>query len=173
MSVFCCVALIYQELRIQENHQMILNSANRCAKMETEIPRKVQQNIRGLYSLKPESTTRPATKDGENVNPSRQKRSALNVSQQDSNLTSAELQMLIKKELSLLQNQFFAKYHTLCRPGPKGNRGRFSRQSGNSGKTGSPRETRPKRTSWQTWTNSGSEAERNKRGHRNLQVRRV
>ncbi|CAH3154150.1 unnamed protein product [Pocillopora meandrina] len=96
---------------------------------------------------------RPATKDGENVNPSRQKRSALNVLQQDSNLTSTELQILIKKELSLLQNQFFAKDHALCRPGPKGNRGRFSRQSGNSGKTGSPGETRTKRTSWQTWTN--------------------
>ena len=62
LSVFCCVALIHQELRIQENHQMILNSANEFAKMETEVLRKVQQNIRGWYSLKPESTTRPATK---------------------------------------------------------------------------------------------------------------
>ena len=56
LLVFCCVALIHQELRIQENHQMILNSANRCAKMETEILRKVQQNIRRWHSLEPEST---------------------------------------------------------------------------------------------------------------------
>ena len=62
LSVFCCVALIHQELRIQENHQMILNSANGFAKMETEILRKVQQNIGGWHSLKPESTMRPATK---------------------------------------------------------------------------------------------------------------
>ena len=60
LSVFCCVALIHQELRIQENHQMILNSANEFAKMETEILRKVQQNIGGW--IKPESTMRPATK---------------------------------------------------------------------------------------------------------------
>ena len=44
------------------NHQMILNSANGFAKMETEILRKVQQNIGGWHSLKPESTMRPATK---------------------------------------------------------------------------------------------------------------
>ena len=75
--------------------------------------------------------------DGENANPSRQKRSALNVSQQDSNLTSAELQRLIKKELSLLQNQFFAKDQTLCRPGPKGNRGRRGK-AGTRGKPGPP-----------------------------------
>ena len=56
LSVFCCVALIHQELRIQENHQMILNSANGFAKMETEILRKVQQNIRRWHSLEPEST---------------------------------------------------------------------------------------------------------------------
>ena len=62
LSVFCCVALIHQELRIQENHQMILNSANEFAKMETEILRKVQKNIRGWHSLKPESTMRLATK---------------------------------------------------------------------------------------------------------------
>ena len=62
LSVFCCVALIHQELRIQENHQMILNSANGFAKMEKEILRKVQQSTKGWHSVKPESAIRLVTK---------------------------------------------------------------------------------------------------------------
>ena len=61
LSVFCCVALIHQELRIQENHQLILNSAKSISKMETEILRKVQPSNRGWNSVEPEETMR-ATK---------------------------------------------------------------------------------------------------------------
>ena len=45
--------------------------------------------------------------------------------------------MLIKQELSLLQNQVCAKDHTLCRAGPKGNTGRRGR-TGVRGRTGPP-----------------------------------
>ena len=45
--------------------------------------------------------------------------------------------MLIKQELSLLQNQVCAKDHTLCRAGPKGNTGRRGRP-GNRGRPGPP-----------------------------------
>ena len=72
---------------------------------------------------------------GGGENPKRQKRTALNVLIQNS--TSSELQRLIEKELSLLQNQLCAKDITQCRPGPKGNRGRRGR-AGTRGKPGPP-----------------------------------
>ena len=56
--------------------------------------------------------------------------------------------MLIKQQLSLLQNQVCAKDHTLCRAGPKGNTGRRGRagtrgKPGPPGKQGPPRKTGP------------------------------
>ncbi|KAL9975064.1 hypothetical protein ACROYT_G012180 [Oculina patagonica] len=58
---------------------------------------------------------------------SRQERSLADDSQQKSTLTASEVQVLIKQELDLLQNQVCAKDHTLCRTGPKGNTGRRGR----------------------------------------------
>ena len=52
-------------------------------------------------------------------------------------LTASEVQVLIKQELGLLQNQVCTKDHTLCRTGPKGNTGRRGR-SGTRGKPGPP-----------------------------------
>ena len=51
--------------------------------------------------------------------------------------TASEVQVLIKQELDLLQNQVCAKDHTLCRLGPKGNTGRRGRP-GIRGKPGLP-----------------------------------
>ncbi|KAJ7377864.1 hypothetical protein OS493_025758 [Desmophyllum pertusum] len=50
---------------------------------------------------------------GEQETVSRQKRSAPDDSQHKSTLTASEVQMLIKQELGLLQNQVCAKDHTL------------------------------------------------------------
>ena len=50
--------------------------------------------------------------------------------------------MLIKQELSQLQNQVCAKDHTLCRAGPKGNTGRRGR-AGTRGKPGPPGKSGP------------------------------
>ena len=55
-------------------------------------------------------------------------------------LSASEVQVLIKQELGLLQNQVCAKDHTLCRPGPKGNTGRRGKPGtrGKPGPTGRP-----------------------------------
>jgi len=58
-------------------------------------------------------------------------------SKQKSSLTAFEVQVLIKQELGLLQNQVCVKDHTLCRAGPKGNSGRRGR-SGTRGRPGPP-----------------------------------
>ena len=47
------------------------------------------------------------------------------------------MQVLIKQELGVLQNQVCAKDHTLCRPGPKGNTGRRGKP-GTRGRPGPP-----------------------------------
>ena len=47
--------------------------------------------------------------------------------QNKSTQTSAEVKLLVKEELRLLQNQICAKDEKLCRSGPKGNRGRRGR----------------------------------------------
>ena len=73
---------------------------------------------------------------------SRQTRSSPDDSQQKSTLTASEVQVLIKQELSLLQNQVCAKDHTLCSAGPKGNTGRRGRP-GTRGKPGPPGRTGP------------------------------
>ena len=74
---------------------------------------------------------------GEEEAITRQKRSSLHDSQQKSILTNSEVQVLIKRELGLLQNQVCAKDHTLCRTGPKGNTGRRGRK-GTRGRPGPP-----------------------------------
>ena len=74
---------------------------------------------------------------GEEEAITRQKRSSLHDSQQKSILTTSEVQVLIKRELGLLQNQVCAKDHTLCRTGPKGNTGRRGRP-GTRGRPGPP-----------------------------------
>ena len=71
---------------------------------------------------------------GEQETISRQKRT---VSQEKSTLTASEVQVLIKQELGLLQNQVCAKDHTLCRPGLKGNTGKRGRP-GTRGRPGPP-----------------------------------
>ena len=43
-SVVCCIALMHVELRIQEHHRVISQSATFCDQMEKEIVQKVQQN---------------------------------------------------------------------------------------------------------------------------------
>ena len=68
---------------------------------------------------------------------SRQKRALVNNSQNNSAKTTAQLKLLIKEELRLLQNQICAKDGTLCRPGPRGYKGRRGRP-GSRGKPGLP-----------------------------------
>ena len=68
---------------------------------------------------------------------SRQKRALVNNSQNNSAKTTAQLKLLIKDELCLLQNQICAKDGTLCRPGPRGNTGRRGKP-GSRGKPGLP-----------------------------------
>ena len=68
---------------------------------------------------------------------SRQKRALVNNSQNNSAKTTAQLKLLIKEELRLLQNQICAKDGTLCRPGPRGKTGRRGRP-GSRGKPGLP-----------------------------------
>ena len=68
---------------------------------------------------------------------SRQKRALVNNSQNNSAKTTAQLKLLIKDELRLLQNQICAKDGTLCRPGPRGNTGRRGKP-GSRGKPGLP-----------------------------------
>ena len=74
---------------------------------------------------------------GEQETLTRKRRSLTDVSQQKSTLTASEVQVLIKQELGLLQNQVCAKDHTLCRAGPKGNTGRRGKQ-GTRGRSGPP-----------------------------------
>ena len=57
--------------------------------------------------------------------------------QNKSTQTSAEVKLLVKEELRMLQNQICAKDEKLCRSGPKGNRGRRGRP-GTRGRPGSP-----------------------------------
>ena len=73
----------------------------------------------------------------------RLKRSSPDDSQQKSTLTTSEVQVLIKQELGLLQNQVCAKEYTLCRAGPKGNTGRRGRP-GSRGRPGPPGRPGPK-----------------------------
>ena len=60
--------------------------------------------------------------------------------QNKSTQTLAEVKLLVKEELRLLQNQICAKDEKLCRSGPKGNRGRRGRAGtqGRPGSLGSP-----------------------------------
>ena len=44
LSVVCCIALIHVELKIQDHHRVISQSATFCDQMEKEILQKVQQN---------------------------------------------------------------------------------------------------------------------------------
>ena len=71
---------------------------------------------------------------GNHENISRQKRSSPTNSLQKSVQTAADVKLLIKEELRLLQKQVCAKDETLCRSGPKGSRGR----RGRPGPEGSP-----------------------------------
>ena len=66
-----------------------------------------------------------------------QKRLLPDDSQQKLTPTASKVQVLIKQELGLLQNQVCAKDHTLCRPGRKGNTGRRGR-TGTRGRPGPP-----------------------------------
>ncbi|XP_078367520.1 uncharacterized protein LOC144651454 [Oculina patagonica] len=135
LSVVCCISLIHVELRIQEHHRLISHSVTFCDKMETEILRKVQQNY-DRWQLMATGRYWQGTK-GETEKISRQKRTSPDDSQQKSTLTASEVQVMIKQELGLLQNQVCAKDHTLCRVGPKGNTGRRGRP-GTRGRQGPP-----------------------------------
>ena len=77
---------------------------------------------------------------GDQENISRQKRSSPTNSQQKSVQTAADVKLLIKEELRLLQNQVCGKDETLCRLGPKGSRGRRGRPGtrGRPGPEGPP-----------------------------------
>ena len=44
LSVVCCIALFHVELKIQEYHRVLSQSATFCDQMEKEILQKVQQN---------------------------------------------------------------------------------------------------------------------------------
>ena len=44
LSVVCCIALIHVELKLQQHHRVISQSATFCGQMEKEILQKVQQN---------------------------------------------------------------------------------------------------------------------------------
>ncbi|XP_078367524.1 uncharacterized protein LOC144651459 [Oculina patagonica] len=136
LSVVCCIALIHVELRIQEHHRLISHSVTFCDKMETEILRNVQQNY-DKWQLIATGRNWLGTKGEHYENISRQKRTSPDDSQQKSTLTASEVQVLIKQELGLLQNQICAKDHKLCRVGPKGNTGRRGRP-GTRGRQGPP-----------------------------------
>ncbi|KAL9975857.1 hypothetical protein ACROYT_G013071 [Oculina patagonica] len=135
LSVVCCIALIHVELRIQEHYRLISHSVTFCDRMETEILRKVQQNYERRHVLT--SGRHWQASKGEQETISRQKRSSTDDSQQKSTLTASEVQVLIKQEFGLLQDQVCAKDQTLCRTGPKGNTGR-RRRAGTRGKPGPP-----------------------------------
>ena len=44
LSVVCCIAFFHVELKIQEHHRVLSQSATFCDRMENEILQKVQQN---------------------------------------------------------------------------------------------------------------------------------
>ena len=44
LFLLCFIALIHHQLRIQENHRLILDSSELFNKLETEIFQKIQQN---------------------------------------------------------------------------------------------------------------------------------
>ena len=44
LSVVCCMALIHVELKLQEHHRMISQSATLCDQMKKEVLQEVQQN---------------------------------------------------------------------------------------------------------------------------------
>ena len=77
---------------------------------------------------------------GDHENISRQKRSSPTNSLQKSVQTAADVKLLIKEELRLLQNQVCANDDTLCRSGPKWSRGRRGRPGtrGRPGPEGPP-----------------------------------
>ena len=75
--------------------------------------------------------------DGQEANQRQKRSSSPDGSQQTPTLTASEVQVLIKQELSLLQNQVCAKNRTLFRSEPKGKKGRRGRQ-GIQGKPGPP-----------------------------------
>jgi len=102
--------------------------------METEILRKVRQNYKRWQFTVPGRHWQPTK--GEQETLSRKRRSLTDDSKQKSTLTASEVQVLIKQELGLLQNQVCAKDDTLCREGPKGNTGRRGRP-GTRGRPGS------------------------------------
>ena len=44
LSVMCCIALIHVELKLQEHHRVISQSATFCDQMKKEVLQEVQQN---------------------------------------------------------------------------------------------------------------------------------
>ena len=44
LSVVCCIALIHVELKLQEHHRVISQSATFCDQMKKEVLQKVQRN---------------------------------------------------------------------------------------------------------------------------------
>ena len=44
LSIVCCIALIHVELKLQEHHLVISQSATFCDQMEKEVLQEVQQN---------------------------------------------------------------------------------------------------------------------------------
>ncbi|CAH3161243.1 unnamed protein product [Porites lobata] len=140
LSLAFCIALIHVELRIQEHHRLITNSVAFCGQMETQILLKVKQSYAGWQvSTKGSYSEVEGQRDAVL---SRQKRALVNNSQNNSAKTTAQLKLLIKEELRLLQNQICAKDGTLCRPGPRGNTGRRGRP-GSRGKPGLPGRSGP------------------------------
>ncbi|XP_022796335.1 uncharacterized protein LOC111334787 [Stylophora pistillata] len=134
LSLLCFIALIHQELKIQENHRLISHSAKFCDKMEREIFRLVKINYR---TQNVDKGNKPKSTKGFRENAPRVKRNlASEYLLMNANSTNT-LVGLIRQELNLLQNQVCAKDHTLCRARPKGNRGRRGRP-GSRGKPGPP-----------------------------------
>ena len=76
---------------------------------------------------------------------SRQNRSSSDDSQAKPVKTAADIKLLIKEELRLLQNKICVNDEKLCRPGPKGNTGRRGRRGpqGIHGPRGKPGPTGP------------------------------
>jgi len=102
--------------------------------METEILRKVLKKFERWQFTDPGGHWQPTKGKHETLS---RKRRSLPDSKQKSSLTASEVQVLIKRELGLLQHQVCAKDHTLCRAGPKGNTGRRGRP-GTRGRPGPP-----------------------------------
>ena len=44
LSVMCCIAVIHVELKLQEHHRVISQSATFCDQMKKEVLQEVQQN---------------------------------------------------------------------------------------------------------------------------------